>query len=390
LIAIPSIPFGQELQKMASDLADAIEEAKAEFLHADIFRLIKELLSLRLLYLTGTLKPPRAARLKLLRTYDDETYAHQRFYCRAQISLSVGRIIRVFFLANAIARSIDRLIPLDFCLDRYSPQIRDAIESGQQQTLKVLRYGMFGPLLPKETWRQILTYSLTTKTLEWILAHETAHIMNGHIEMPKKLRELPWVSQIIESQADDFATGRVLIRIRTVDAKHDYSQGPTFDDVTVGFAYCRLSDRINITLVAMLLSFVIIGNNGDAEFLETAPSPELRWKEYPPAVYRLWRAMNLLTTPLRTNPGMPPLRPLNPVEDGIVLPGALISFVNDIIGQISYRRQPFSQLLPMHQSMIRNYDHTLMENLAPVAAYEANWRARNLDPNRPSPKWPLS
>src|SRR5215470_15861407 len=158
------------MQKMASDLADAIEEAKAEFLHADIFRLIKDLLSLRLLYLTGTLKPPRAARLKLLRTYDDETYVHLRFYCRAQIALSVGRIIRVFFLANAMARRIDSLIPLDFGLDRYSPQIRDAVELGQQQTLKILRYGIFGSFLPKETWRQILTYSLTIKTLEWILA----------------------------------------------------------------------------------------------------------------------------------------------------------------------------------------------------------------------------
>lgn len=374
---------------MASDLADAIEEAKAEFLHADIFQLIKELLSLRLLCLTGTLKPPRAARLKLLRTYDDETYVHQRFYCRAQIALSVGRIIRAFFLANAIARSIDRLIPLDFGLDRYSPQIRDGIELGQKQTLKMLRYGMFASLLPKETWRQILTYSLTTKTLEWILAHETAHIMNGHIEMPAKLRGLPWISQIIESQADDFATERVLIRVRTVDDKHDYSQGPTFDDVTVGFAYCQPSDRINVTLVAMLLSFVIIGNESDAEFLETALSPELRWKEYPPAAYRLWRAMNLLTTPLRTNPGMPPLRPLNPIEDGIVLPSALIAFVNNIIGKISYQRQPFTQLLLIHQSMLRNYDRALMENLAPVAAYESNWRTRNLDPNRPPPKWPL-
>jgi hypothetical protein len=61
-----------------------------------------------------------------------------------------------------------------------------------------------------------------------------------------------------------------------------YSQGPSLDDVTAGFVYCRSSDRINITLVAMLLSFAIIGNKSDAEFLKTPPSPDFPWKEYRP------------------------------------------------------------------------------------------------------------
>lgn len=222
-----------------------------------------------------------------------------------------------------------------------------------------------------------------------MLVHETAHIMSGHIEMPTRLRTSPWVSQLLESQADDFATGRILLRIRTVEEQHNYSEGPSFDTPT-HFAYCRSSDRINITLVTMLLSFAIIGNKSDAEFLKAPTSPDLPWKEYPPAAYRLWRAINLLTTPIRNNPGMPSLRPLDLIKDGIVSTDALFSFVSDTVAQVSYQREPFTRLLPIHGSIIRDYDRILMENLAPVAAYETRWRARNLDPTRPPPKWPFS
>lgn len=138
---------------MTNDLADAVEEAKAEFLYADIFELIREELSLRLLYLTGTLRPPRSARLILLRRYEGEVNVRRRLCCRARITFSVGTIMKAFSLANATARTIGALFPLDFGLERYPPQIISAIEHGQQQMLKMFRYGMFGVVLPSETWR---------------------------------------------------------------------------------------------------------------------------------------------------------------------------------------------------------------------------------------------
>lgn len=374
---------------MTSDLADAIEDARVEFLDADIFQMFKELLSLRLLYLTGKLKKPRAVRLRLLKTYDDRINSCQRFYCRTRIDLTSGMIIKVFLLATAVARCIERFFPIGFDLDKYPSRLRDEIRSCQHQKLNMLRYGIFKPLLSMESWRQIIAYTITIKTLEWMLTHETAHIMSGHVEITEELRGAPWASQIIESQADDFATLRILFHARIINQNHDYSQAPMFNYVEGGFAYCRTSDRINIELIAMLLAFVVVGNEDDAEFLKADLSPESQYKEYPPAAYRLWRAMNLLFTPLRTNPGMPPLKPLSPTDDGIIAPGSLLDYVNNVIGKIRYQRRPFTTLLPMHYSILKNYDRILMDNLAPIAEYESQWRARNLDPDRPPPEWPL-
>ena len=96
---------------MVHDIAAEIERAKAEFLHADIFELIKERLSFRLHSLTYQLKPPRSAHLKLLRTCEDEVHARKLFGPKAEVALSVGLAVKAFFFANAVARTIDKLIP---------------------------------------------------------------------------------------------------------------------------------------------------------------------------------------------------------------------------------------------------------------------------------------
>jgi hypothetical protein len=365
---------------MAHDLAYAVEKAKVDFLYADIFKFIKEELSLRLYRLTYVARPPRSAHLKILRTYDTKVYVQKRFCAKAEVALSVGLALKAFFFANAIARTINTLIPLDLDLDKYPSSIRAEIHDGQERMLKMFRFGMFDPLLPPQRWRQVLTYTLTYKTLEWIMAHEAEHIMRGHIEMPRKLRQAPWIAQLTESQADDFATLRLLLTLRT--EVHNYEEKPWRED-WAHFAFCSRSDRINTNLIAMLLSFALVGNKSDETFLQTPPSSELPWRPYPPTAYRLWRAIKLLTTPLRTNPLMPPLKPLDPQTDGMVSPSDLYSFVGVALSRVIVgRHEPLTRLTPMHHSVIEEYDRILMDNLAPLAAYENDWRARNLDPNR--------
>src|SRR5947209_244671 len=107
------------------------------------------------------MKPPRSAHLKLLRTYHPKVHVHKRFCAKAEIGLSVGLAVKALFFANAIARTIDKLITLDLDLDKYPSSIRDEIEDGQERMLKMFRFGIFGPVLPSERWRQVLTYTLT-------------------------------------------------------------------------------------------------------------------------------------------------------------------------------------------------------------------------------------
>ncbi|UWU68199.1 hypothetical protein [Bradyrhizobium sp. NC92] len=370
---------------MDKRLLHAIEGVKAEFLDAEIFRHITDELSAHLFYLSYQLSPPRSAHLRLLKTYDPTIHVVKKFFKRARVSISAGLAIRAFYFANAVARTIDGLIPIDIDLDRYPSSARGKIEDGHKRILKMLRFGIFGPVLPPQKWRQILIYTLMYKSLEWTLVHESAHIMRGHLEMPNKLRNAPWVSQLIESQSDDFATLRFLITLRHFEKEHNYGEEP-WQKNWAHFAFCKKSDRLNIELIAMILSIALVGKGSDENFLKTPPSPDLPWEPYPPAAYRIWRVMNLLTTPVSTNPGMPPLDPLDPKTDGILPAETLYSYVGGLLEKVSIDRQgPMTRLMPMHQSIIREYDRALMSNLAPVAAYETRWMGRNLDPTRHPP-----
>ena len=255
--------------------------------------------------------------------------------------------------------------------------------------LKMFRFGIFGATLPSERWRQVLAYTLTYMALEWILVHEAAHVAWGHIEMPAELRRAPWIGQLAKSQADDFATLRLLITLRVFGEEQNYEEAP-WHEHWAHFAFSRKSDRINTVLAARLLSFALVGNESDDAFLQTSRLSDLCWKEYPPAAYRLWRAINLLTTPVRTNAGMPQLKPLDPQTDSIVPPSDLYSFVGGILSRISIRKNgPLTRLAPMHQPLLIEYDRILMDNLAPLAAYETDWRTRNLDPTRHPPGYPF-
>ncbi|CAL80027.1 hypothetical protein BRADO6399 [Bradyrhizobium sp. ORS 278] len=367
---------------MDRELSDAIAEAQAEFLRAQIFQQIQAELSFRLSNLTYQLKPPRRASLSLLRTYDSTAYVDKGLLKTAKVTLSVGLAIQAFYYANAVARTIETLFPLAINLGHYDPSVRATVNEGHERTLEMLRFGIFGPILPQERWRQVLIYTLMYKALEWILVHETTHIVWGHYEMPDALRSSDWVAQLIESQSDDFATLRFLTSLRIFEKEHDYQAKPWQQDPG-HFAFCKKSDRLNITLISMILSIALVGKGNDDKFFSDPRSPDVPKRSHPPSAYRLWRSLNLLTTPVRTNPGMPPLHPLTPATDGILSGRDLYSFVGGLLARISTGGNgPITRLDSSHHATLLEYNQTLMDNLAPVAAYEASWRARNIDPDR--------
>jgi hypothetical protein len=367
-----TISINQEI-KFLGDM----EHSFPDVFNWDILQPMREMLTLRLKSLTDVLKGK--AQLKLSHSLGTTAYSYRTILGPFRVVISRGTVIRIILYSVALADKIEILFTPETLRDEYYQHIMTSVIRAQDWVMNAMRHSLLSLAMPRERWRTLLAYTIAARGLDFILAHEAGHILRGHLALSKKDKQRDWQLQVVESQADDHATIHWLDRTFIDATTHNWKVGPFFG-FPGEFAFSNKKDYATLTFVAIVLAWVLVSDQDDAEFLIRASAPpalrELAGRRYPPTAYRLWRTLRWFERAPES-------------VDGVPQPEAILRFVGEAFQSRGHGEARLFAPASMPKELLEEYDHILMKNSAAIISHEKSWSIVNLEPTRPPPGFPI-